>query len=123
MRPWRDPHGESILSDGASGGRTVEVAGLDNLAAEAACRGKNIVLYLDDRQLSDVVAFPPSNPNQQILRFPLRRTEASRDFQMLAWTIVLGIIFCGQVYQALAMPEFGETLLPLTGISAARISG
>jgi hypothetical protein len=65
---------------------TVEVAGLDNLAAEAACRGKNIVLYLDDRELSDVVAFPPSNPNQQILRFPLRRTEESRD----VWTYLLG---------------------------------
>lgn len=65
---------------------TVEVAGLDNLAAEAACRGKNIVLYLDDRQLSDVVAFPPSNPTQQILRFPLRRTEESRD----VWTYLLG---------------------------------
>lgn len=65
---------------------TVEVIGLDNLAAEAACRGKNIVLYLDDRQLSDVVAFPPSNPSQQILRFPLRRTEESRD----VWTYLLG---------------------------------
>jgi hypothetical protein len=65
---------------------TVEVTGLDNLAAEAACRGKDIVLYLDDRELSDVVAFPPSNPNQQILRFPLRRTEESRD----VWTYLLG---------------------------------
>jgi hypothetical protein len=44
-------------------------------------------------------------------------------FQMLAWTVVLGIVFVGQVYQALAMPEFGETLLSLTGISAGTYLG
>lgn len=65
---------------------TVEVEGLQTLTAEAACRGKNIVLYLDDRQLSSAVAYPPSNPNQDILRFPLRRTEDSRD----VWTFLLG---------------------------------
>ena len=65
---------------------TVEVTDLASLAAEAECRGKDIVLYLDDRPLPDVVAFPPSNPNQKILRFPLQRTEASRD----VWTYILG---------------------------------
>jgi hypothetical protein len=44
-------------------------------------------------------------------------------FQMLAWTVVLGIIFVGQVYKALAMPEFSETLLSLMGISAGTYIG
>ncbi len=65
---------------------TVEVTNLKTLVKEAECRGKDIVLYLDDRQLADVVAFPPSDPAQNLLRFPLQRTEASRD----VWTYVLG---------------------------------
>jgi hypothetical protein len=65
---------------------TVEVDGLDSLILEAECRGKDIVLYLDDRQLVDVMAFPPSNPVHGTLRFPLQRTEASRD----VWTYILG---------------------------------
>lgn len=44
-------------------------------------------------------------------------------FQMLAWTIVLGIIFVCQVYRNLAMPEFSGTLLALMGISAGTFIG
>lgn len=62
---------------------TVEV---DGLASLAACTGKNIVLYLEDRPLPDVVAFPPTDPAQQLLRFPLERTEESRE----VWTHLLG---------------------------------
>jgi hypothetical protein len=62
---------------------TVEVTGLASLAA---CTGKSIVLFLDDRPLTDVVAFPPTDPAQQLLRFPLERTEASRE----VWTHLLG---------------------------------
>ncbi|HET9765552.1 MAG TPA: hypothetical protein VFS60_01820 [Thermoanaerobaculia bacterium] len=44
-------------------------------------------------------------------------------FQMLAWTVVLGIIFIGHVYKEMAMPEFSETLLSLMGISAGTYIG
>jgi hypothetical protein len=44
-------------------------------------------------------------------------------FQMLVWTIVLGIIFCIGVYRNLAMPEFSVTLLALMGISAGTYLG
>lgn len=44
-------------------------------------------------------------------------------FQILAWTIVLGIIFCISVYRDLAMPEFSETLLALIGISSGTYLG
>ena len=40
-------------------------------------------------------------------------------FQIVAWTFVLGMIFISAVWQGLAMPEFNETLLGLTGLSAA----
>ncbi len=63
---------------------TVEVTGLACLLQKG--KADDIVLYLDDRPLTDVVAFPPSDLDQNILRFPLRRTEASRE----VWTYVLG---------------------------------
>ena len=61
---------------------TVEVAGL-NLKT---CKGNDIVLFLDDRPLEDVIAFPPTAPDRNVLRFPLERTEESRE----VWTHVLG---------------------------------
>jgi hypothetical protein len=44
-------------------------------------------------------------------------------FQMLVWTIVLGILFCVGVYANLAMPDFSATLLALMGISAGTYLG
>jgi hypothetical protein len=40
-------------------------------------------------------------------------------FQLCAWTILLGLIFAATVFDDLVMPEFGDTLLALAGISAA----
>jgi len=39
-------------------------------------------------------------------------------FQIVAWTLVLGIIFVASVYEGLHMPEFNSTLLGLMGMSA-----
>jgi hypothetical protein len=44
-------------------------------------------------------------------------------FQMLAWTLVLGIIFVTRVWQDLAMPVFDTTLLGLMGLSAGTYVG
>jgi hypothetical protein len=44
-------------------------------------------------------------------------------FQMMAWSLVLGVIFIVQVYQVLAMPTFNSTLLALLGISAGTFVG
>ena len=44
-------------------------------------------------------------------------------FQMLVWTVVLGIIFGIGVYRELAMPMFSTTLLALMGISAGTYLG
>jgi hypothetical protein len=38
-------------------------------------------------------------------------------FQMVVWTVVLGIVFIHEVLSRLAMPEFSTTLLTLMGIS------
>jgi hypothetical protein len=44
-------------------------------------------------------------------------------FQILIWTLVLGIIFVVKVYHELAMPEFSATLLGLMGVSAGTYVG
>jgi hypothetical protein len=44
-------------------------------------------------------------------------------FQILVWTLVLGIMFVASVYNQLAMPQFSATLLGLLGISAGTYVG
>ncbi len=44
-------------------------------------------------------------------------------FQIIAWTILLGIIFVYSVYHYVAMPNFSGGLLTLMGISAATYLG
>jgi hypothetical protein len=44
-------------------------------------------------------------------------------FQMVTWTVILGVIFIDSVYMRLSMPVFGATLLALQGISAGTYLG
>lgn len=44
-------------------------------------------------------------------------------FQMLVWTLVLGILFIYSVWYRLSMPEFSATLLALLGISSGTYLG
>jgi hypothetical protein len=44
-------------------------------------------------------------------------------FQILAWTLVIGIVFCIEVYRNLALPTFDETVLAILGISAGTYLG
>jgi hypothetical protein len=69
----------------------VRVQGLDALLALETCLDKigpdrKILLYLDDRPVIDATAYPPTDPGEGILMFPLRRSESSRDL----WTFLLG---------------------------------
>ena len=42
---------------------------------------------------------------------------------MIAWTVVLTVVFLRGVYTELAMPQFDPTLLGLMGLSAATYLG
>lgn len=44
-------------------------------------------------------------------------------FQLFAWTLVLGVIFCASVYDGLQMPQFSTTLLGLMGLSSGTYLG
>ncbi len=43
--------------------------------------------------------------------------------QMVAWTIILGVIYIFSVWSTLAMPTFSDTLLALQGLSAGTYLG
>jgi hypothetical protein len=69
----------------------VRIDSLSHLLREKECaekdgRKRGLVLFLDDQPLTDVTPYPPTDPSQSELRFPLRRTEVSRD----VWTSILG---------------------------------
>ena len=44
-------------------------------------------------------------------------------FQLVVWTLVLGVIFCSSVYNGLEMPQFSTTLLGLMGLSSGTYLG
>lgn len=44
-------------------------------------------------------------------------------FQMIAWTVILGVLFLAKVYKSLSMPVFSGTMLALMGISAGTYLG
>ena len=52
-----------------------------------------------------------------------RNTVDFHRFQMMTWTLVLGVIFIFGVFQQLAMPKFDATLLALMGISSGTYLG
>ena len=56
----------------------------------------------------------------------LLRERSSVDFhrfQMMTWTLILGVVFIFGVFQQLAMPKFDATLLALMGISSGTYLG
>ncbi|HXM30261.1 MAG TPA: hypothetical protein VN957_29850 [Chthoniobacterales bacterium] len=44
-------------------------------------------------------------------------------FQIIVWTLVLGVVFCSEVLTKLGMPNFDSTLLILMGISSGTYLG
>lgn len=52
-----------------------------------------------------------------------RQGQSFHRFQMVVWTIVLGIVFVVSVWQRLSMPAFSATLLGLLGISGGTYVG
>lgn len=44
-------------------------------------------------------------------------------FQIMAWTVVIGVVFCIEVYRNLALPTFDGTILAILGISAGTYLG
>jgi hypothetical protein len=67
-------------------GISVNVRNLNILLEHALCANKNVVLFLDGRQMTDLTPNPKSDPERNTLFFELKRTEVSRE----VWTYLLG---------------------------------
>jgi hypothetical protein len=67
----------------------------------------------------------PFGPSEGFLLDVLRddNSISMHRFQMLVWTVVLGVVFGFDVLRNLAMPEFNATLLTLMGISSGTYVG
>ena len=51
------------------------------------------------------------------------RVIAFHRFQIVVWTLILGVIFVSEVLTKLTMPSFDSTLLALMGISSGTYLG
>jgi hypothetical protein len=95
-------------------------AGTTDAAKSAALAEKRAELETKKSQLRKL-----NNVSEDPLRDILSDANgvSFHRFQMVAWSLVLGIIFVVQVYRVLAMPKFDSTLLALLGISAGTFVG
>jgi hypothetical protein len=117
------------------------------LAAAMVDSSKNNQMIAEQRQLlteQNAVPAPPAPRDAQItarldaiakeLATPTHQNFLSdiltdsdgisfHRFQMLVWTVILGVIFAISVYTDLIMPNFSATLLGLMGISSGTYIG
>ena len=94
-------------------------------AAKQNLTTKEAELVQVDRQVSDAASAltkPVSEGFFEDILSDVNGVTFHR-FQMVVWTIILGMIFGWSVWKRLAMPEFSDTLLALMGISAGTYLG
>jgi len=105
---------------------TITAQELETLsAARRDLAGKEAELEQVDKQVADVASALNKPESESFLTdiFSDINGVSFHRFQMVAWTITLGIIFIRAVYKELAMPEFNDTILTLMGISAGTYIG
>jgi hypothetical protein len=98
----------------------------DQTAKQAQEKARIEAIPAADRNPADIFTLAMLNGESHgWLRDILSTTDGIdfHRFQILVWSIVLGIIFITRVWQELAMPDFDSTLLGLTGLSAATYMG
>jgi hypothetical protein len=75
---------------------------------------------------SNLAALPSPIGNSEGFFLDILRDETGisfHRFQMMAWTIILGIVFVSSVWRNFTMPDFSATLLGLMGISSGTYVG
>jgi hypothetical protein len=95
-----------------------------NVEEKAAADAMNLRVVEIDKTIANVVS-PPMTTGRW-LRDVLTDNNgvvALHRFQVLVWTLVLGLVFLTSVARDLSMPEFSATLLALMGISAGTYLG
>ncbi|NKB56350.1 MAG: hypothetical protein GKS00_08445 [Alphaproteobacteria bacterium] len=90
------------------------------LSSEQAQKNKRRAVV--DAKISDLTSVPASVGFFQDILSSGGEVSLPR-FQMMGWTLVLGIVFVHSVFTTLNMPEFDETLLGLMGLSSGTYVG
>jgi len=75
---------------------------------------------------SNLAALPSPVGKSQGFLLDILRDETGisfHRFQMMAWTIILGLVFVSSVWRNFTMPDFSATLLGLMGISSGTYVG
>ena len=95
-----------------------------NLAdAQAALAVVNAKLLVVNNRINGIATVPKTRGFFTDILSDSEGTVGLHRFQIVVWTIVLGIIFLVSVTTALSMPEFSATLLTAMGISAGTYLG
>jgi hypothetical protein len=95
-----------------------------NLAdAQAALAVVNAKLVAVNNLLNNVAKPPTTRGFLRDILSDSEGTAGLHRFQIVVWTVVLGIIFIVSVLTKLSMPEFSATLLATMGISAGTYLG
>jgi hypothetical protein len=92
----------------------------DAQAALALVEGKLLAV---NNQINGLVALPQTRHFFRDILSDSNGTIGLHRFQIVVWTIVLGIIFLVSVVTELSMPVFSPTLLATMGISAGTYLG
>ena len=93
------------------------------LDAQATSVGVAARLLEVNNRISGIVTAPQSRGLLRDIMGDSNGTAGLHRFQIVVWTIVLGIIFLVSVVMELSMPEFSNTLLAALGISAGTYLG
>ena len=94
-------------------------------AAETELRDKKMRLSQVDVLVTQLPAAPPPPSSKGFVVDLLNDGDgvSFHRFQIVIWTIVLGVVFVWSVYRNISMPEFDASLLTLMGISAGTYVG
>ena len=101
---------------------TAEIGQLNDPVELADKRAKLVELRKQIKEAESGLSNPVSETFRKDILTDVNGVALHR-FQMVAWTLALGLTFVIGVYRNLAMPEFSTTLLVLMGISAGTYLG
>lgn len=94
-------------------------------AAKVEMAEKKAKLEVTKKKIDDAIAAQSTPVSETFVKDLLTDSNgvSFHRFQMIVWTVVLGVLFLIGVYKDLAMPEFSTTMLALAGISAGTYLG
>ena len=101
-------------------GVTPTPANLESLKVEQAQKKKRLAVI--EATITELTTVPASAGFFQDILSTGGEVSLPR-FQMMAWTLVLGIVFLHSVFTTLNMPEFDAVLLGLMGLSSGTYVG